>query len=57
MKEKIAELEEKAAPDAKMDVTAHSLGTMVSVQGLAGLDDSELNHIGKAVLLMDQIQR
>ena len=33
-----------------MDVTAHSLGTMVSVQGLAGLDDSELNHIGKAVL-------
>ena len=50
MKEKIAELEEKAAPDAKMDVTAHSLGTMVSVQGLAGLDDSELNHIGKAVL-------
>ena len=50
MKEKIAELEEKAAPDAKIDVTAHSLGTMVSVQGLAGLDDSELNHIGKAVL-------
>lgn len=50
MKAKIAELEEKAAPDAKMDVTAHSLGTMVSVQGLAGLDDSELNHIGKAVL-------
>lgn len=50
MKAKIAELEEKAAPDAKMDVTAHSLGTMVSAQGLAGLDDSELNHIGKAVL-------
>ena len=50
MKEKITELEEKAAPDAKMDVTGHSLGTMVSVQGLAGLDDSELNHIGKAVL-------
>lgn len=50
MKAKIAELEEKAAPDAKMDVTGHSLGTMVSVQGLAGLDDSELNHIGKAVL-------
>ena len=50
MKAKISELEEKAAPDAKMDVTAHSLGTMVSVQGLAGLDDSELNHIGKAVL-------
>lgn len=50
MKEKIAELEEKAAPDAKMDVTAHSLGTMVSVQGLAGLSESELNHVGKAVL-------
>lgn len=50
MKAKIAELEEKAASDAKMDVTAHSLGTMVSVQGLAGLDESELNHIGKAVL-------
>ena len=50
MKAKIAELEDKAAPDAKMDVTAHSLGTMVSAQGLAGLDDSELNHIGKAVL-------
>ena len=50
MKAKIAELEDKAAPDAKMDVTGHSLGTMVSVQGLAGLDDSELNHIGKAVL-------
>lgn len=50
MKAKIAELEDKAAPDAKMDVTAHSLGTMVSAQSLAGLDDSELNHIGKAVL-------
>lgn len=50
MKEKITELEEKAAPDAKMDVTAHSLGTMVSVQGLAGLSESELNHVGKAVL-------
>ena len=50
MKEKIAELEEKAAPDAKIDVTAHSLGTMVSVQGLAGLSESELNHVGKAVL-------
>lgn len=33
MKEKITELEEKAAPNAKMDVTAHSLGTMVSVKG------------------------
>ncbi|KJU89239.1 cutinase family protein [Streptococcus parasanguinis] len=50
MKEKITELEEKAAPDAKIDVTAHSLGTMVSVQGLAGLSESELNHVGKAVL-------
>ena len=50
MKAKITELEEKAAPDAKMDVTAHSLGTMVSVQGLAGLSESELNHVGKAVL-------
>lgn len=50
MKEKITELEEKAAPNAKMDVTAHSLGTMVSVQGLAGLSESELNHVGKAVL-------
>ncbi|MBZ2148827.1 cutinase family protein [Streptococcus gordonii] len=49
MKAKIAEMKEKA-PDAKMDITGHSLGTMVSAQGVAGLSDQELEKIGKVVL-------
>ena len=38
MKAKIAEMHEKA-PLATMDITAHSLGTIVSAQGIAGLTD------------------
>ncbi|WP_128973511.1 cutinase family protein, partial [Streptococcus oralis] len=49
MKTKIAEMREKA-PDAKMDITGHSLGTIVSAQGVAGLTDQELEKIGKVVL-------
>ena len=49
MKAKIAEMKEKA-PNAKMDITGHSLGTMVSAQGVAGLSDQELDKIGKVVL-------
>ena len=46
MKAKIAEMREKA-PNATMDITGHSLGTIVSVQGVAGLSDEELEKIGK----------
>ena len=49
MKTKIAEMREKA-PQATMDITAHSLGTIVSVQGVAGLTEEELEKIGKVVL-------
>ena len=49
MKTKIAEMTEKA-PQATMDITAHSLGTIVSAQGVAGLTDEELKKIGKIVL-------
>ena len=49
MKTKIAEMTEKA-PQATMDITAHSLGTIVSAQGVAGLTDEELKKIGKVVL-------
>lgn len=49
MKTKIAEMREKA-PNATMDITAHSLGTIVSAQGVAGLSDQELEKIGKVVL-------
>lgn len=49
MKTKIAEMSEKA-PQATMDITAHSLGTIVSAQGVAGLTDEELKKIGKVVL-------
>ena len=38
MKTKIAEMTEKA-PQATMDITGHSLGTIVSAQGVAGLSD------------------
>ena len=33
-----------------MDITGHSLGTIVSAQGVAGLTDEELEKIGKVVL-------
>ena len=46
MKAKIAEMREKA-PLATMDITGHSLGTIVSAQGVAGLSDEELEKIGK----------
>ena len=46
MKAKIAEMREKA-PNATMDITGHSLGTIVSAQGVAGLSDEELEKIGK----------
>ena len=49
MKAKIAEMREKA-PQATMDITGHSLGTIVSAQGVAGLTDQELEKIGKVVL-------
>ena len=49
MKVKIAEMREKA-PLATMDITGHSLGTIVSAQGIAGLTDEELKKIGKVVL-------
>jgi len=49
MKTKIAEMREKA-PQATMDIAAHSLGTIVSAQGVAGLSDEELEKIGKVVL-------
>ena len=49
MKAKIAEMREKA-PLATMDITGHSLGTIVSAQGIAGLTDEELKKIGKVVL-------
>lgn len=41
LKEKIAEMSKKA-PNAQMDLAAHSLGTMVSVQGIADLSNQEL---------------
>ena len=50
LKEKIAEMSKKA-PNAQMDLAAHSLGTMVSVQGIADLSNQELKKIGKVVLL------
>ena len=49
MKTKIAEMREKS-PNATMDITGHSLGTIVSAQGVAGLSDEELEKIGKVVL-------
>ena len=49
MKAKIAEMREKA-PNATMDITGHSLGTIVSAQGVAGLSDEELEKISKVVL-------
>ena len=49
MKATIAEMSEKA-PQATMNLTAHSLGTMVTVQGIANLSQQEFDKIGKVVL-------
>lgn len=49
MKATIAEMSEKA-PQATMDLTAHSLGTMVTVQGIANLSQQEFDKIGKVIL-------
>ena len=49
MKAKFDELRQKA-PYAKMNFTGHSLGTIVTVQGLAGLDPKYWDQIGKVVL-------
>lgn len=49
MKTRIQEMREKA-PNATMDLSAHSLGTMVTVQGIAGLSSKDINKIGRVVL-------
>lgn len=49
MKAKIAELRQHA-PNAKLNITGHSLGTMVSVHGLAGLSMDELEMVEEVVL-------
>ncbi|AYG00334.1 lipase family protein [Lactococcus allomyrinae] len=52
MKEKIAELSAQA-PNVKLNITGHSLGTMVSAQGAAQLikdDPSAINRLGNIVL-------
>lgn len=43
---KLAEMREKA-PNAKLNVTGHSLGSISSVQGLANLSIEELQQIGE----------
>ncbi|MFC3932304.1 hypothetical protein ACFOSE_05905 [Streptococcus dentapri] len=50
MKAKIAELNAQAAPDAQMSITGHSLGTIVSIQGAAGLSHDELQKVDQIVL-------
>lgn len=47
---KLAELREKA-PNAKLNITGHSLGTIASVQGVAHLSVQELEQIGEIVVL------
>ncbi|HFE9552219.1 TPA: hypothetical protein ACGAZG_000818 [Streptococcus agalactiae] len=49
MKEKIAELKGKA-PGAVMDITGHSLGTIVSSQAVVNLSYAELENVGQVVL-------
>ncbi|AUW96129.1 cutinase family protein [Streptococcus pluranimalium] len=49
MKEKITELNAQA-PDAVMNVTGHSLGTIVSAQAVANLSYKELESVGEVVL-------
>ena len=47
---KLAELREKA-PNAKLNMTGHSLGSIASVQGAAHLSVEELQQIGEIVVL------
>ena len=47
---KLAELREKA-PNAKLNLTGHSLGSIASVQGVAHLSVEELEQIGEIVVL------
>ena len=47
--EKLAELREKA-PNAKLNITGHSLGSIASVQGAAHLSVEELDQIGEIVV-------
>ena len=47
---KLAELREKA-PNAKLNITGHSLGSIASVQGVAHLSVKELEQIGEIVVL------
>ena len=47
---KLAELREKA-PNAKLNITGHSLGSIASVQGVAHLSVEELDQIGEIVVL------
>ena len=47
---KLAELREKA-PNAKLNITGHSLGAIASVQGVAHLSVEELEQIGEIVVL------
>ena len=47
---KLAELREKA-PNAKLNMTGHSLGSIASVQGVAHLSVEELEQIGEIVVL------
>ena len=47
---KLAELREKA-PNAKLNITGHSLGSIASVQGAAHLSVEELDQIGEIVVL------
>ena len=47
---KLAELKEKA-PNAKLNITGHSLGSIASVQGVAHLSVEELEQIGEIVVL------
>ena len=47
---KLAELREKA-PNAKLNITGHSLGSIASVQGVAHLSVEELEQIGEIVVL------
>ena len=46
---KLAELKEKA-PNAKLNITGHSLGSIASVQGAAHLSVEELQQIGEIVV-------
>ena len=46
---KLAELREKA-PNAKLNITGHSLGSIASVQGAAHLSVEELQQIGEIVV-------